>query len=52
MNEQISSKNIQNIENEECSMNAEEKDYKNLISRLKEISATITSIEKKYLDKF
>jgi hypothetical protein len=49
MNEQISSKNN---ENDEHSMNAEEKDYKNLISKLKEISATITSIEKKYLDKF
>ena len=49
MNEQISSKNY---ENDECSMNVEEKDYKNLISKLKEISATITSIEKNFLDKF
>ena len=32
-------------------LNTEESDYKNLITRLKEISATITSLKKQYLDK-
>ena len=40
-----------NIENDDYSMNNKENDYKNLITRLKEINITITLLEKKYLDK-
>jgi len=49
MNEQFFSNNIKN---DEFSLKSEEKDYKNLITRLKEIGATIALLEKKYLDKF
>ena len=48
------SKNLtsNNIENEDLNLNNEEIDYKNLITRLKEIKTTITLLEKKYLSKF
>ena len=38
--------------NEEFILNPEERDYKNLMIRLKDISKTISLLEKKYLDKF
>ena len=41
-----------NTENDEFALNTEEIDYKNLISKLKDISATITLLEKLYQDKF
>ena len=40
-----------NIKNDDYSMNNKENDYKNLITRLKEINVTIALLEKKYLDK-
>ena len=40
-----------NIENDECILNTEESDFDNLITRLKEIKATISLLEKNYLDK-
>ena len=43
MNEKFTSNNI---ENEEFNLNTEEIDYKNLITRLKEISANIALLEK------
>ena len=43
MSENLTSKNI---ENDESNLNTEESDYKNLISRLKEIKTTITLLEK------
>ena len=43
MNENFSSSN--NI-NDEYVMNTDDRDYKNLITRLKEISETITLLEK------
>jgi len=44
--------NTNNIENDELTLNTEESDYKNLITRLREISSTIALLEKRYLDKF
>jgi hypothetical protein len=49
MNENLSSNNI---DTDNVNLNTQEIDYQNLISRLKEISAKISLIEKKYLDKF
>ena len=49
MNDKLISKNT---ENDEFALNTEEIDYKNLISKLKDISATITLLEKLYQDKF
>ena len=49
MREQFTSNNI---ENDEFIVNADERDYKNLITRLKEIRETITLLKKKYLEKF
>ena len=43
MDEEFLSKDI---ENEEVTMNTEESDYKNLITRLKEIKKTIALLEK------
>ena len=43
MNEKFTSNNI---ENEEFNLNTEEIDYKNLITRLKEIRANIALLEK------
>ena len=44
MNEKLTTSNIEYDDFEE---NAEERDYKNLISRLKDISRTITLLDKK-----
>ena len=44
--------NPNNIENDELNLNTEESDYKNLVTRLREISSTIALLEKRYLDKF
>ena len=49
MNEKYPSNNI---ENDELNLNTEESDYKNLVTRLREISSTIALLEKRYLDKF
>ena len=49
MNENLTSNNF---ENDELNLNTEESDYKNLVSRLREISSTIALLEKRYLDKF
>jgi len=49
MNENFTSNNF---ENDELNLNTEESDYKNLVSRLREISSTIALLEKRYLDKF
>ena len=49
MNEKFTSNNF---EYDEFTLNSEENDYKNLITRLKEISKTIALVEKKYLDNF
>ncbi len=40
-----------NIENDESILNTEDIDYKNLVTRLREISSTIALLEKRYLDK-
>ena len=37
--------NPNNIENDEFNLNSEESEYKNLITRLKEISETIALVE-------
>ena len=49
MNEKFTSNNY---ENDELNLNTEESDYKNLVTRLKEISSKIALLEKRYLDKF
>ena len=41
-----------NIDNDEFNLKTEQSDYENLITRLKEISATIALLDKEYLDKF
>ena len=43
--------NSNNIEKDEFNLKNEEGDYKDLITRLKEISLTISILEKQYLDK-
>ena len=43
MNEKFT---LNNIENEEVTLNNEEGDYKNLVTRLKEISSKIALLEK------
>ena len=50
MNEKFISNN--NIENDKFILYTEESDFDNLITRLKEIKATISLLEKNYLDKF
>ena len=40
-----------NIENDDFTLKNQDNDYKNLIIRLQEISATIDTLEKQYLDK-
>ena len=40
------------IENDDLTLNTEESDYKNLVTRLREISSKIALLEKRYLDKF
>ncbi len=47
MNEEFT---LNNTENEELTMNNEESDYKNLVTRLKEISSKIAYLEKTILD--
>ena len=49
MNEKFTSNNY---ENDDLNLNTEESDYKNLVTRLREISSTIALLEKRYLDKF
>tara|TARA_B100001989_G_scaffold38356_1_gene23228 strand:- start:563 stop:712 length:150 start_codon:yes stop_codon:yes gene_type:complete len=49
MNQKFTSNNI---ENDDFTPSTDEVDYKNLIIRLEEISATIALLEKQYLDKF
>ena len=49
MNEEFTSNNINT---DESSLSSEEFDYKNLITRLKEINLTIGLLKKQYLDKF
>ena len=41
-----------NVENDDFLLDTEEEDYKNLMIKLKNISKSISLIEKKYLDKF
>ena len=41
-----------NVEKDDFLLNTEEEDYKNLMIKLKNISKSISLIEKKYLDKF
>ena len=43
MNEEFTSKNI---ENDQSNINTEESDYKNLFTRVKDISSTINLLEK------
>ena len=50
MNEEFISNN--NFDNDKFILNSEESDFDNLITRLKEIKATISLLEKNYLDKF
>ena len=40
-----------NIDNDELILNTQQIDYKNLITRLKEINLTIGLLKKQYLDK-
>jgi|TARA_B100000073_G_C23524269_1_gene489319 hypothetical protein len=40
-----------NVDNDQFTLNKEENDYINLITRLKEINITISLLKKKYLDK-
>ena len=40
------------VESDDFLLNTEEDDYKNLMIRLKDISKSISLLEKKYLDKF
>ena len=49
MNEKFTSNNY---ENDDLNLNTEESDYKNLVTRLREISSKIALLEKRYLDKF
>ena len=49
MNEKFTSNNY---ENDELNLNTEESDYKNLVTRLREISSKIALLQKRYLDKF
>ena len=48
MDERFISKDI---EGEDLNLNTQERDYKNLLIRLKEMSSMITLLEQKYLDK-
>ena len=43
---------VNSIKNDKSYMNIEDNDYKNLISRLKDINLIIASLKKQYLDKF
>ena len=48
MNEKFTTNNI---EDDYLTQNTEESDYKNLVTRLREISSTIALLEKRYLNK-
>ncbi len=48
MNEKFTSNNI---ENDEVTLNTQERDYKNLVNRLREISSIIALLKNRYLDK-
>ena len=41
---------LNDIKNDESSLNNEESDYQNLITRLKDISKTIALVEKQYFN--
>ena len=41
-----------NIDNDELILDTQESEYKNLITRLKEINLNIGLLKKQYLDKF
>ena len=47
MNEKFTSNNI---EDDEFTLNSEENEYENLITRLKDISKTIALVEKQYFN--
>ena len=49
MDEEFTSKNI---DNDDLIVDTQESDYKNLITRLKEINSAIGLLKKQYLDKF
>ncbi len=40
------------VESDDLNKNAQDRDYKNLLKRLEEISSMISLLEQKYLDKF
>ena len=44
--------NSNNIDNDQIYLNTKENDYKDLITKLKEIKSTIALLEKQYLNKF
>ena len=44
--------NSNNIENDEVTLNTQERDYKNLVNKLREISSIIALLKNRYLDKF
>ena len=44
--------NLKNNNDDDFTLNNSESDFKSLITRLKEISKNIDSLEKKYLEKF
>ena len=48
MDEEFTSKNI----DDDLILDSQESDYKNLITRLKEINLTIGLLKKRYLDRF
>ena len=52
MDAKFTSNNINNIDNDELIPDIQTSDYKNLITRLKEIYLTIDLLKKQDLDKF
>ena len=44
--------NSNNIENDDFILNTQESDYETLTARLKEITSTISLLEKQFLNKF
>ena len=52
MDAKFTSNNINNIDNDELIPDIQTSDYKNLITRLKEIHLTIDLLKKQDLDKF
>ena len=49
MNEKFTTNNI---EDDDLTQNTEESDYKNLVTRLREIISTIALLQNRYLNKF